>query len=408
VADYDIVTVGGGVGGAVLATAMAGHGARVLVVERETRFTDRVRGEFIFPWGVAEAQSLGVYDTLIEAGGHHPRYWADHLGPEPLPPRDFAEDTPLGLRGLCIYHPRMQDVLLRAAFAAGVEVRCGTRVREVRPGREPRVVVDAAGRHVAITARLVIGADGRSSRVRNWGGFRARHDRPGNRFTGVLVDGVGASPESSICMLNPSLSRMALYFPQTADSGRAYLASRSEEDVRFTRQVGFDRFLQECARSGFPPGVFDGARQAGPLATFDGADSWVQHPYASGIALIGDAAATSDPTWGQGLSLTLRDARTLRDALLAHEDWDAAGHAYAAAHDRDYRAVRTTNGWFTQVWLQPGPDAEALRARVLPQLETDPLLLPDTMVAGPDSAPPTDAHRVKIFGPLVSSDLPHT
>jgi menaquinone-9 beta-reductase len=116
------------------------------------------------------------------------------------------------------------------------------------------------------------------------------------------------------------------------------------------------------------------------------------------VALVGDAAATSDPTWGQGLSLTLRDVRVLRDALMAHEDWGAAGHAFAAEHDRYYQLVRTTNDWFTQIVLQPGPEADALRARVLPQLETDPSILPDTQVAGPDLAPPTEAHRNRIFG----------
>ena len=45
-ADYDVVTVGGGLGGAAVAAVMAKAGARVLVVERETRFQDRVRGEF--------------------------------------------------------------------------------------------------------------------------------------------------------------------------------------------------------------------------------------------------------------------------------------------------------------------------------------------------------------------------
>jgi hypothetical protein len=35
---------------------MAAHGARVLVVERELRFKDRVRGEWMSPWGVVEAQ----------------------------------------------------------------------------------------------------------------------------------------------------------------------------------------------------------------------------------------------------------------------------------------------------------------------------------------------------------------
>lgn len=51
---YDIITVGGGLGGSALAKAMAEHGARVLVVERETQFKDRIRGENFAPWGVAE------------------------------------------------------------------------------------------------------------------------------------------------------------------------------------------------------------------------------------------------------------------------------------------------------------------------------------------------------------------
>ena len=60
---YDIITVGGGLGGSALAKVMAEHGARVLVVEREKRFKDRIRGEFFAPWGVAETQALSLYDT---------------------------------------------------------------------------------------------------------------------------------------------------------------------------------------------------------------------------------------------------------------------------------------------------------------------------------------------------------
>ena len=69
-ATYDLVTVGGGVGGSTLARGMSERGYRVLVIERETQFRDRVRGEFVFPWGVAEAKQLGVYDDLV---GRRPR-----------------------------------------------------------------------------------------------------------------------------------------------------------------------------------------------------------------------------------------------------------------------------------------------------------------------------------------------
>src|SRR3989442_15175364 len=40
---YDIITVGGGLGGSTLAKVMAERGARVLVLERERQFRDRVR-----------------------------------------------------------------------------------------------------------------------------------------------------------------------------------------------------------------------------------------------------------------------------------------------------------------------------------------------------------------------------
>ncbi len=59
--DYDVITVGGGLGGAALGKVLAEKGLRVLVTEREVEFKDRIRGETMAPWGVAEAQKLGLY-----------------------------------------------------------------------------------------------------------------------------------------------------------------------------------------------------------------------------------------------------------------------------------------------------------------------------------------------------------
>jgi 2-polyprenyl-6-methoxyphenol hydroxylase-like FAD-dependent oxidoreductase len=47
--DYDIITVGGGLGGAALGIAMAEKGYRMLILERDEQFRDRVRGEYITP-----------------------------------------------------------------------------------------------------------------------------------------------------------------------------------------------------------------------------------------------------------------------------------------------------------------------------------------------------------------------
>ena len=46
---HDVVVIGGGIGGAALAKRMAASGASVLVLERESEFRDRVRGEWLAP-----------------------------------------------------------------------------------------------------------------------------------------------------------------------------------------------------------------------------------------------------------------------------------------------------------------------------------------------------------------------
>ena len=66
---YDVITIGGGLAGAALAKRLAENGMRVLVLEREVAFRDRVRGEQMHCWGVAEARTLGLYELLLQACG---------------------------------------------------------------------------------------------------------------------------------------------------------------------------------------------------------------------------------------------------------------------------------------------------------------------------------------------------
>ena len=154
---YDIITVGGGLGGAALALAMAEHGARVLVLERERHFRDRVRGEGMHAWGVPEARALGIYERLRETCGVEVRWWDTYLRADRIDHRDFPATTPHHSPLFGFYHPEMQEVLLTAATQAGAEVRRGASVREVQPGGVPSVVLEHEGRVEEAHARLVVG-----------------------------------------------------------------------------------------------------------------------------------------------------------------------------------------------------------------------------------------------------------
>jgi 2-polyprenyl-6-methoxyphenol hydroxylase-like FAD-dependent oxidoreductase len=199
-------------------------------------------------------------------------------------------------------------------------------------------------------------------------------------------------------MLYLSVGMLAILFPLPGARVRAYFAYHRDaysSELNGAQMLG--RFIKGSVRAGAPASVFAGARAAGPLATFEGADTWVATPYRDGVALLGDAAACADPTWGQGLSLTLRGARTLRDALLAHDDSDNAARTYAAEHARAYGALHAVEDWMSELFLTPGPEADARRARAMDALAQDPTRAPDTFQSGPDRAM-GEAERRRFFG----------
>ena len=198
---------------------MAERGARVMVLERETEFRDRVRGEAMMPWGVAETRELGIYDLLCKSCAKPlPRLQLNVGGPQPE--RDLIETTPHRSPILSFYHPEMQEVVLEAAENAGAEVCRGVTVLGVETGRPPHVTARAAGRESRFTARLVVGADGRRSRVRDWAGFEThwagfetRLEPLRNVICGLLMEGVRSPEDVSQLVLRVGAGQGGLLFP---------------------------------------------------------------------------------------------------------------------------------------------------------------------------------------------------
>src|SRR5687767_13206860 len=122
---FDIVTIGGGIAASSLALSMSKEGSRVLVLEREEEFKDRVRGEALLPWGVEESRKLGIYDLLLETCAHEQPWLDVYIGPNQLMHRDLISTTPQKAPMCTLYHPEMQDILIKAAAKAGAEVRRG-------------------------------------------------------------------------------------------------------------------------------------------------------------------------------------------------------------------------------------------------------------------------------------------
>ncbi|HXW61794.1 MAG TPA: NAD(P)/FAD-dependent oxidoreductase [Candidatus Acidoferrales bacterium] len=389
---YDIITVGGGIAASSLAQAMAGRGAKVLVLERERQFRDRVRGEAVVSWGVAEANELGICRLLQEKCSHDVPYVEAGSGL-----RDLRATTLQQLPLLSFPHQVMQETLLAAAENAGAEVRRGVCVEQVECGAEPVVVVGGHG-HERISARLVVAADGRGSAARKWSGFSVCEQSNGYYMAGVLLTNVHASKEIFYAVFNPELGTWTGLIPQMGDQFRAYFVYPKTMGYRLQGESMLNLFVRESAK-GYPPmaDYCANAKSIGPLASFDASDSWVEHPYRDGVVLVGDAAATSDPTYGQGLSFALRAARVLRDELTKNSDWEAVGHRYAEQHQRSFHVSHTVEGWLRTLFQDSSPEAAALRTRTMPLIAEDPTRVPDHIFSGP-GLPFNEQVRARFFG----------
>ena len=169
-ADFDVLIVGGGVGGAALALALAhAHPVRVLVIERRPGPGNINRGDSLLPAVTRHLKAWGALDRFMSAGANPVRkmqvfhHRAGLLLEAPLVGPD-------GSPYLVLPHPEIERTLADAARATGqVEFRFKTSLRaliqtdgRVRGAR----IVDAQGVEETVTARLVVGADGSNSAVR--------------------------------------------------------------------------------------------------------------------------------------------------------------------------------------------------------------------------------------------------
>ena len=396
---YDLIVVGGGIAGASLARRMAEGGARVVVLERETEFRDRIRGEALVPWGVGEARQLGVAD-ILRSCAQEMRWVQLSINGQVAMKRDLFATTPQGAGFWGFYHPHAQEALLTAAAKAGAEVRCGSTARRIVPGAKPKVEIAAHdGNGGELEGRVVAYCAGRNPALRTELGFEPRRGSIPLLLSGIWVAELPAEADASVAyisndVVNGSVSGL---FRQPDGRARAYFGFHPQKCERLQGDASFGRFRDEFLKGAQDTIPFGESKPTGPLASFECVDVWVDHPYRGGVALVGDAAASNDPSWGQGLSLAFRDARVLSDELLGNQDWAAAGERYAQRHDQHYGTIRKVSGWFYDIFQRLGSEAEARRARALPLLAQDPMRFPDQLYSGPD-LPVADDARARFFG----------
>jgi 2-polyprenyl-6-methoxyphenol hydroxylase-like FAD-dependent oxidoreductase len=367
----------------------------VLVLERSLAHCDRIRGEWMAPWGVAEADQLGLLDVLAAAGAHRTvRAVPYGEGLEPDEARARALDLAAVLPGISgalnMGHPRLCETLDTAACAAGALLLRGVANLSVEAGARPRVAFTHAGQRREVAPRLVVGADGRSSTVARQIGLRAETDPVHHIIAGLLVEGVEAWPEEEQTM-GAHDGATLFVFPQGRGRARLYLNHTLAERRRFAGPEATRNFLAAFRVPSLPHGeTLAAARPAGPCHGYPNADSWVDAPVVPGVVLVGDAAGHNDPTTGQGLSITMRDVRLISEILLGGGDWESGAFAsYVEERCERMRRLRFVARLVSTLVAEFSEEARHRRQRVWQRRLADPAVaLPMlAMTKGPHNLP---------------------
>lgn len=313
--DYDVVIVGGSLAGSAAATLYGRAGLRVAVLEKrpDPQAYKATCNHFILASAVPTLERLGLTDKIEEAGGvkNSIDIWSRYGWIRADPPADH----PYPATGYNITRARLDPMVRELAGATdGVDLMLGHTATGLDWDRGRVTGVRARDRDGAertISARLVVGADGRYSKLAQLAGIRTR-TRPHERFyywayfRGVELD---TTASSQMWFLNRD---MAYTFRN--EDGLTVLtvlpARQRLPEYKADLEGTFMRSFE-----GIPRGPrLDGAERVSKIMGKLDLTNVRRRPAAKGMALIGDAALASDPLWGIGCGWAFQSAAWLVDA----------------------------------------------------------------------------------------------
>ncbi|HYF25457.1 MAG TPA: NAD(P)/FAD-dependent oxidoreductase [Baekduia sp.] len=336
----DVAVVGASLAGCTAATLLGRQGADVALIERspDPAAHKRLCGHFLQASATPVLERLGVVPAMEAAGAVrnsadlHTRWgW---IAPRPQPGAPRAH-------GYSLRRSKLDPIVRDAARAAPGVRYAGGRTAVELLGDGDRctgvVVRDRTGQETAIRASLVVGADGRASRTAELARAPARR-RPNARCCWMAYfAGVERLPEerAALWMLEPDV-----FIAAPNDDGLTLLAAFLHKDRLADVKADLDGAFARLMRT-VPPGPsFADAVRVSPFVGYVDYPAVARPPAPGpGLALVGDAALTCDPTMAIGCGWALQSGAWLADAvapaLRGDGSLDRALSRYARRHHHE-------------------------------------------------------------------------
>jgi 2-octaprenyl-6-methoxyphenol hydroxylase len=313
--DCDIAILGGGIVGTLFAALLKDSGLKILIFEvnTSTGALARERGYALSPLSGEIFQKVGIWNRIFP---HIGKYRHIYLSDADNPHLVKFKPTDLGTAFLgyvgehTVLLQALQDFIVQEC--SRIQMICSAQTAVVESGAEGAVLdVFVEGRSQQIRAKLVIGADGARSQIREWAGIRTRGWKYWQSCVTFMISHTAPTndiaferfwPNGPIGVLPLTGNRCHIVWTAPHTEARAIQAM---DEAAFLKKLSYytggflgdltltsDRFL-------FPVQLYQCDRYVLPR-----------------LALIGDAAHRCHPVAGQGLNLGIRDAAALAEVIM--------------------------------------------------------------------------------------------
>ncbi len=345
--ETDILVIGGGMAGLALTARLGEAGLRVTCIHDGAAPTDDNAGEdqrttaILMP-GIETLRSTGAWEDIARDAQPMPAMRILDCGGKDRAPRDEALFDATETGG-DTFGWNVQNGLARLALANRIaEQDSATLIAETRLdhwlARQDRVLATLSD-GTRITAKLLVGADGRGSLVRQKSGIGLRKWGYAQKALAARVE--HTKPHGGISIEMHHVGGPLTFAPLPGNrSGLVWMNAEAEADR--LAALDDDAFLAELNERSH--GVYGQITATAPRAVWPATTQVATGLTARRTVLIAEAAHAFPPIGAQGFNLSLRDVEALATLCAKADDPGAEALTKAYARQRTPDILARTAG----------------------------------------------------------------